>query len=205
MEYRDQLILTGEINDVGAYIRTNVESSYRTGLEFESGYKITEKWQLAGNVSLSRNKIRSFREYVDNYDNYDTNGNMIQTVIVHNNTDIAFSPNLIGSLTVSYRPLKDLEIALINKYVGKQYLDNTSSESRSIAAYHVANLRMGYTIRTKGSCVIELGLLANNLLDRSFQNNGYTWGYISGGQRITENFYYPQAGRNFLFRLSMKI
>ena len=204
MEYKDQLILTGEINDVGAYIRTNVESSYRTGLEFESGYKITEKWQLAGNVSLSRNNIRSFREYVDNYDNYDTNGNMIQTVIVHNNTDIAFSPNLIGSLTVSYRPLKDLEIALINKYVGKQYLDNTSSESRSIAAYHVANIRMGYTIRTKGSCVIELGLLANNLLDRSFQNNGYTWGYISGGQRITENFYYPQAGRNFLLRLAIR-
>jgi iron complex outermembrane receptor protein len=173
-------------------------------LEFESGYKITEKWQLAGNVSISRNKIRSFREYIDNYDNYDANGNMIQTVIVHNNTDIAFSPNFIGSLTVSYRPLKDLEIALINKYVGKQYLDNTTSESRSIAAYHVTNIRMGYTIRTKGSCVIELGLLANNLLNQSFQNNGYTWGYISGGQRITENFYYPQAGRNFLLRLAIR-
>lgn len=204
MEYKDQLILTGEINDVGAYIRTNVESSYRTGIELESGYKIAQRWQLAGNISLSRNKIRSFREYVDNYDNYDTEGNMVQTVIAHRNTDIAFSPNFIGSLTLSYRPLKDLDFMLINKYVGQQFLDNTSNESRSIAAYHVANFRVGYTIRTKGSCAIELGVLVNNLLDRSFQNNGYTWGYISGGQRITENFYYPQAGRNFLLRLAIR-
>ncbi len=205
MEYKDQLILTGEINDVGAYIRTNVESSYRTGLELESGYKITQKWQLAGNITLSRNKIRSFNEFVDNYDNYDAEGNMIQTVVAHRNTDIAFSPNLIGSITFSYRLLKDLELALINKYVGRQYLDNTSSESRAISAYHLANFRMGYTIRTKGSCAVEIGLLVNNLLDHSFQNNGYTWGYIFGGQRISENFYYPQAGRNFLLRVAVKL
>jgi iron complex outermembrane receptor protein len=198
MEYTDQLILTGEINDVGAYIRTNVKSSYRTGLEMEFGLKLSEKWNTSGNLTFSRNKIRSFKEYVDNYDNN------VQTVIEHRLTDIAFSPNIIGSLTLSYRPLKDFEISLMNKYVGKQYLDNTSNNTRKIDAYYVSNLRLGYTLPIKGSSRIEFGLLVNNLLNEFFQNNGYTWGYVSGGQRVTENFYYPQAGRNYLLRIALR-
>jgi iron complex outermembrane receptor protein len=204
MEYKDQLILTGEINDVGAYVRTNVESSYRTGVELESGYLISEKWKVVGNISLSKNKIREFKEFVDNYDNYDQNGNMIQTVIEHKNTDIAFSPGVIASLTLTYKPLRDLELNFANKYVGAQFLDNTSNDSKAINAYLVSHARIGYTIRTKGTCLIDLGLLVNNLFDTSFQNNGYTWGYIYGGQRITENYYYPQAGRNYMLRLAVR-
>jgi iron complex outermembrane receptor protein len=204
MEYKDQLILTGEINDVGAYVRTNVESSFRAGIEIESGYRITEKWKVVGNLSLSKNKIREFREFVDNYDNYDANGNMVQTVIEHKNTDIAFSPGLIASMTITCKPLRDLEINLVNKYVGSQFLDNTSNAFRAIDAYFVSNVRLGYTIRTKGTCTMDIGLLVNNLFDRSFQNNGYTWGYIYGGQRVTENYFYPQAGRNYMLRFSVR-
>lgn len=204
MDYRNQLILTGEINDVGNYIRTNVNNSYRMGLEIETGYMITKKWSLAGNLTLSQNKIKEFNEYIDNYDNYDTNGNMIQTIVKHTNTDIAFSPNVIGSIGISYLPLKNLELNLLNKFVGKQYLDNTSNESKKLDAYSISNLMINYRIKCKGVDEIKIGFVLNNLLNHHYENNGYTWGYIYGGQRITENFYYPQAGRNFLLRLAIK-
>jgi iron complex outermembrane receptor protein len=165
---------------------------------------ITKKWSLAANLTLSKNKIKEFNEYIDNYDNYDANGNMIQTVVKHTNTDIAFSPNIIGSLGLGYQPFKGLEINLLNKYVGKQYLDNTSNEYRKLNAYSLSNLMVSYTIKTKSSTEFKLGLAVNNLLNHHYENNGYTWGYIYGGQRITENFYYPQAGRNFLLRGSIR-
>jgi iron complex outermembrane receptor protein len=92
MNYKNQLILTGEINDVGAYNRTNVAKSYRMGIELEAGYLLMKNLSLTGNVSISANKIHAFNEYLDNYDNYDSNGNMIQTVIAHTNSDIAFAP-----------------------------------------------------------------------------------------------------------------
>ena len=204
MNYNNQLILTGEINDVGNYIRTNVAKSYRSGLEVESGYMLTKKWSITINLTLSQNKIKEFNEYIDNYDNYDANGNMIQTVVKHTNTDIAFSPSIIGSVGIGYQPIKGLEINLLNKYVGKQYLDNTSSDNRKLNAYSLSNLMISYTIKTKGTSELKFGIAANNILNHHYENNGYTWGYIYGGQRITENFFYPQAGRNYLLRLALK-
>jgi iron complex outermembrane receptor protein len=205
MNYKDQLILTGEINDVGAYNRTNVTKSFRTGIEMEGGYMIMKQLSVSGNLTLSMNKIVAFKEYVDNYDNYDSEGNMIQDIIEHSNTDIAFSPNAIATLGLNYQPLKGLEIGLLSKYVGQQYLDNTSNISRKLDAYYITNLNVNYTFSKFGFKEISLGLLVNNLFDHEYENNGYTWGYIYGGQRITENYYYPQAGRNLLVRLTFKI
>ncbi|MCE2743942.1 MAG: TonB-dependent receptor [Fluviicola sp.] len=205
MNYKDQLILTGQINDVGAYNRANVAKSYRTGIELEAGYMLLKKLSVTGNVTLSMNKIKEFNEYVDNYDNYDVDGNMIQTVITHKNTDIAFSPATIASLGLIYEPIKNLDITLQSKYVGNQYLDNTSNESKKLNAYYTSNLTVNYTIKTWGFREIKIGVLANNLFNYLYENNGYTWGYIAGGKRITENYYYPQAGRNFLVRLTLKM
>ncbi len=205
MNYKDQLILTGEINDVGAYNRTNVSKSFRTGIEIEGGYMILKQLSVSGNLTLSMNKIVAFNEYVDNYDNYDSEGNMIQDIIEHSNTDIAFSPNAIAALGLSYMPLKGLEINLLSKYVGQQYLDNTSNDSRKLDDYYITNLNVNYTFTKFGFKEVSLGLLVNNIFDHEYENNGYTWGYIYGGQRITENFYYPQAGRNLLVRLTLKI
>jgi iron complex outermembrane receptor protein len=204
MNYTNQLILTGEINDVGNYVRTNVAKSYRSGLEIESGYMLTKKWSVTANLTLSQNKIKEFNEFIDNYDNYDANGNMIQTVVNHTNTDIAFSPNIIASLGLGYQPIKGLDINLLNKYVGKQYLDNTSSENRKLNAYAISNVQVSYTLIMKNATELKFGLAVNNLLNHYYENNGYTWGYIAGGLRITENFYYPQAGRNYLLRLAIK-
>jgi iron complex outermembrane receptor protein len=199
MAYKDQLILTGEINDVGAYNRINVDKSSRMGVEVEAGYMLLKNLSFSGNITLSQNKIATFNEYIDNYD---LGG---QDVIVHENTDIAFSPNVISAVGILYEPIKNLELNLLGKYVGKQFLDNTSSENRKLDAYYTANMGISYTISNKGFKEIKIGVLANNLLDFSYSSNGYSWGYISGGQRIIENFYYPQAGRNLLVRLTLKM
>ncbi len=205
MNYKNQLILTGEINDVGAYNRTNVAESYRMGFELEAGYMLLKNISITGNITLSSNKIKKFNEYVDNYDNYDSNGNMIQDVISHTNTDIAFSPSVISSFGINYEPVKNLEINLLSKYVGKQYLDNTSNEARKLDAYFTSNLTLNYIIKTWGFKEIQIGVLCNNLFNAFYENNGYTFGYIAGGKKITENYYYPQAGRNFLVRLTLKM
>jgi iron complex outermembrane receptor protein len=199
MAYKNQLILTGEINDVGAYNRINVDKSSRMGVEVEVGYMLLKNLSFSGNITLNQNKIATFNEYIDNYDLGE------QDVIVHENTDIAFSPNVISAVGILYEPIKNLELNLLGKYVGKQFLDNTSSENRKLDAYYTANMGISYTIYDKGFKEIKIGVLANNLLDFSYSSNGYSWGYISSGQRIIENFYYPQAGRNFLVRLTLKM
>lgn len=198
MYYNNQLILTGQINDVGGYTRTNVDKSYRLGLELEAGYRIIQKLNVTGNLALSQNKIAKFNEYVDNYD---VGG---QDTLVHTNTDLAFSPNVIASAGIAYEAFKGFEINLLGKYVGDQFLDNTSSDTRKIDSYFISNLQLSYTIKNKLFEEIRIGLAVNNLFNKMYQNNGYTWGYIYGGERTVENFYYPQAGRNFLTRLTIK-
>jgi iron complex outermembrane receptor protein len=205
MLYKNQLILTGEINDVGAYSRVNVPNSYRIGLELDGGYMLLKNLSVTANLTLSQNKIKEFNEYVDNYDNYDANGNMIQDVIAHKNTDIAFSPNIIAAAGLSYEPIKGLDITLTFKHVGKQYLDNTSSDNRKMDAYSTTNAMMSYTLAKWGLREIKLAAQVNNIFNIRYSNNGYTWGYIAGGTRIIENFYFPQAGTNFMLRLSLKI
>ncbi|MDX1651188.1 MAG: TonB-dependent receptor [Brumimicrobium sp.] len=203
MDYQNQLVLTGEINDVGGYTRTNVENSYRMGVEFEGGYQILKNLGLTGNLALSQNKIENFTEYVDAYD---ASFNYIgQEAINHGTTDLAFSPSVIGGVNINYEPIKDLQISLLNKYVGKQYLDNTSNESRALDPYYIAHLNISYTIRDILFKEIVIGLRANNIFDEMYENNGYTFSYLVAGERTQENFYYPQAGRHYWIRLLLKL
>ncbi len=199
MLYNNQLVLTGQINDVGDYTRTNVEKSYRAGIELEVGYRIIKKLSITGNITLSANKINEFNEYVDNYDTG------VQTVYEHKNTDLSFSPNSIASAALNYDPIKNMSISFIGKHVGDQFLDNTSTQSRKLNAYTTFNLQMQYTIKDVLFKEITLGLMVNNLFNELYENNGYTWGYIYGGERTVENFYYPQAERNFMLRVLLKL
>ena len=201
MMYDNQLVLTGQINDVGGYTRTNVEDSYRAGIELDAGYRILKNLSIAGNLSLSNNKIAVFTEYVDNYDG----ATFTQDEIQHENTDLAFTPNIISSLAIDYQPIEGLEIGVTSKFVGEQFLDNTSSQDRKIDAYNFSNFRISYTIKDVVFKEMTFGIQVNNMFDQLFENNGYTFGYIAGGQRTTENFYYPQAGRNFMTRLTIKL
>lgn len=199
MDYTNQLVLTGQINDVGDYTRTNVDKSYRAGIELEAGYRIVKQLSITGNVTLSENKIKEFNEYVDNYDTY------VQTVYEHKNTDLSFSPNIIASAGINYEPIKNMSINFIGKHVGEQFLDNTSTDTRKLNAYTTFNLQAQYTIKDVVFKEITLGVMVNNLFNELYENNGYTWGYIYGGKRTVENFYYPQAGRNFMVRVLFKL
>ncbi len=199
MLYSNQLVLTGQINDVGDYTRTNVDKSYRAGIEIEAGYRLFKKLSITGNVTLSSNKIIEFTEYVDNYD---LGG---QTEIGHTNTDLAFSPNIIAAAGLQYEPINNLSIRILGKHVGDQFLDNTSTQTRKLNAYTTFNLQLKYTVKDFLCKEMTFGLMVDNIFNESYENNGYTWGYIAGGERVVENFYYPQAGRNFMARILLKL
>ncbi len=198
MQYKDQLVLTGEINDVGAYTRTNIAKSYRAGVEIIAGAEIAPWLNAAGNVSVSKNKVIDFTEYIDDYDNGG------QQTKQYSSTDIAFSPNIIAGATISFIPLKNAELSFISKYVGKQYLDNTQNETRKLNAFYTQDARFIYTI-TKG-CLKELNIIlqANNLFNKLYEPNGYTFSYYYGGSLTTENYYFPMAGTNFMVGVNLK-
>jgi iron complex outermembrane receptor protein len=193
MNYQDQLVLTGAVNSTGDAIRTNVESSYRLGVETMLNIQISKRLVWSGNVTLSQNRIQNFKERMTDYDTYD------QIVINHGNTDIAYSPSVIYGSTFTYT-IGALEASLLRKYVGKQYLDNTSDDARSLAAYNTHDIRLKYTLK-KGPVFT---LLLNNVMNEQYSSNGYTYSYRYGGATTTENFYYPQAGFNFLLGASIR-
>jgi len=197
MHYRDQLVLTGQVNDVGNAIRINVPVSYRAGIEWQGSMQVGNHWVLGGNATFSQNKIRNFSETIVSYDETPTQVNSLT------DTDISFSPNVIAGGQMSYLPAKNIEITWMPKYVGRQFLDNTSSASRQIDAFFVNDVRMNWTVKSKIAKEITFSLLVNNVLNHVYEANGYTYSYIAGGV-ITENFLYPQAGRNFLAAVRLK-
>lgn len=202
MNYKNQLVPTGELNDVGALIRTNVDESYRTGIELEGLVRLSSKFLWNANLTVSQNKIKDFNEvlydYGDNFDEYN------EVVTTYSNTDIAFSPNVIAGSVLMYSPLKGFELGLLTKYVGKQYLDNTSNDSRKIAAYLTNDIRMSYNWRPSFMREISLSLLANNIFNTMYSSNGYTYGYLGGATEYRQNYYYPQAGRNYMVMLALR-
>ncbi|WP_373493206.1 TonB-dependent receptor domain-containing protein, partial [Aquiflexum sp.] len=200
MNYRDQLVLTGQLNDVGAYIRENVANSFRAGIELDGAYRVSDKWTFGGNLTLSRNKIAEFTEYIDDY----AAAEFRQEVIVHTDTDIAFSPNVIGAAIIDFRPFKNFEISLLNKYVGDQFMDNTQNDNRKLNAFFTNDIRLNYSLRPRFVKNLEFTVLINNIFNQMYEPNGYTFSYFlagegaTGRELVTENFYYPQAGTNFL-------
>jgi iron complex outermembrane recepter protein len=197
MQYNNQLVLTGKVNDVGNYTRTNVKNSFRRGIEVEANWAISTKFQYNLNFTVSQNRIKDFQDFTDDYDSGEQKETKFAT------TDIAFSPNIIAGSQLSYIIAKGFTFTLLSKYVGKQYLDNTSNEERKLKRYSTLDMRLAYEWKTKvGEFVFSC--LINNILSTKYESNGYTWGYWSGGTRTTENFYYPQAGRNFLIGIGLK-
>lgn len=192
MNYRNQLVLSGQINDVGAYNRVNVPNSYRAGIELELGTVLTRQLRWNANATFSQNKVRSFTEYLDNFDTGD------QRSVAHANTDISFSPNVIAGSQLMYTPVKGLELSLLSKYVGKQYLDNTQNESRKLNPYFVNDIRLIYSLKPKFAEALEFTLLLNNVFSELYESNGYTYAYVSEGRVQADNWYFPQAPRNFL-------
>lgn len=196
MLYKDQLVVTGAVNDVGGAVRVNVDDSYRFGLELAGTYRFTDKLLWSPNLAFSQNKIKEFEEVIVDFDNGGLQINAFE------NTDIAFSPNIVFGSRLSYVLTQNLVANLQSKFVGQQYLDNTSNENRSLDPYFVNDIILSYRISSEFIPNAELKLAVNNVLNTQYESNGYTFSYIAGGL-ITENFYYPQAGINFLLGASV--
>jgi iron complex outermembrane receptor protein len=194
MNYQDQLVLTGAVNSTGDAIRTNVPSSYRLGVEASLNIQLTSVLSWQANATLSQNRMQDFTEKLVEYTDYSI------VSIKHGETEIAYSPSVISGSTLTYSKGK-VEGALLTKYVGKQYLDNTSNDARALPSYLTQDIRLGYTLTKK----IRLTLLLNNVLNTLYTSNGYTYSYLYEGAITTENFHYPQAGFNFLMGLSIRL
>lgn len=201
MYYRDQLVLTGALNDVGASLRTNVDESYRAGIELEASTKIGNVLSLQANLALSQNKITQFNEILYNYTDVD-----VETIVnTFDDVDIAFSPSAIAWAEAKVHILESLDITIEGKYVGQQYLDNTQNEEKALPAYVVSNASVGFSPVINGFKNVDLRLHVNNLLNSLYSANGYTYSYGVSDFFITENFYYPQAERNFMLTATFKI
>jgi iron complex outermembrane recepter protein len=197
MNYKNQLVITGAINDVGEAIRTNVPKSYRAGVELEAAYVFSKKIRLNLNTTISKNKIEKFTELIPDYEgNYKVNK--------FTKSDIAMSPNLIIGSQMVYKPINKLEFCVSSKHVGKQYLDNTSSENKKLNAYFTNDFRANYTFKIKNITVVNLGATVYNFLNEQYESNGYTFSYLYDSKVYYENYYYPQAGRNFMLSANLK-
>ena len=197
MSYKDQLVLTGKINDVGAYTRTNIPNSYRAGVELFGNAVLSKIFSLVGNITFSKNKVKDFTEY---YDDYDNGG---QGSKFYKNADISFSPNIISSLSLNIVPAKSLLLTLTGKYVGDQYLDNTSNNNRRLKDYYTQDVKATYTIKGKSNSEVNFFAQAINIFSKKYEPNGYTYSYVTGGKLTTENFYYPMATANFVFGVNI--
>ncbi|WP_223609047.1 TonB-dependent receptor [Chryseobacterium sp. OSA05B] len=184
MYYLNQLVLNGQLNNVGAFIRTNSGKSYRRGIEIGALAKLSRQWELTGNVSLSQNKNLDFNI---------KNKGVLQNL---GDTEISFSPNVIANLGLKFNPNKNFQFALMNQYVGKQYLDNTGDQNLQLKDYFLTDFNAQYHF-TIANNDIALKLLVNNLFNKKYVNNGAVY---SG-----DPYYFSQAGTNFMFGISWKI
>lgn len=199
MLYKDQLVLSGRVNDVGAYTRTNVAESYRAGAELSFVVRPVEQFTWRGNFTYSLNQIPEFIEFIDNLDS------LRQDSIIHTNTDIGFSPSIVAANQFTLEPIEGLAFHLITKFVGEQFLDNTSNSARAIDPYFTADFRINYDFTGwKGIDKLSLVAAVYNLLSQEYSSNGYTFSYISGGQTATENYFYPQAPLHWMLGASIR-
>ncbi|MCC7466556.1 MAG: TonB-dependent receptor plug domain-containing protein [Saprospiraceae bacterium] len=216
MYYRNQLALDGRINDVGAYIRTNVPVSCRAGLELEAGGKWGKRLTWAGSASFSQNKIKEFREYVDNWDDGS------QAERIHRNTDLAFSPSVVARAEAGWIWWEKhngtgkgglFSSSMVAKYVSRQFLDNTSNLSTSLPQYLVCDLRLNLALDRWIGKQINLIFSVNNFFDERFESNGWAYRFTSVGydprpddpyaRLEQDNTYhlagfFPQAGRHWM-------
>ena len=198
MKYKDQLVATGALNDVGSPVFENSGKSYRLGLEIESSIKVTEKVMIQPNVTLSTNKNEDF---------YFQRDGVLTNL---GNTNIAYSPNLVVGNNITLTPIKSLQISFLTKFVGEQYMGNIDAKKSVLPDYTTSDLNITYEWKiNKGIKSIVFSGLINNIFDRTYESNGYFYTYDdtwSGPSTTTieGTGYYPQAGINFLAGMNLK-
>ncbi|SDB84308.1 TonB-dependent receptor [Williamwhitmania taraxaci] len=204
MDYKNQLVNTGKLNEVGYPLMTNVAKSYRAGIEVEASYSPKSWLVLSGNLALTRNRITDFVEYVDLNDDQNGWNPVGQRVNYLGETNISFSPEIVSGGSIMVEPLKNLRVTLLGKQVGKQYIDNSSSNLRKINGYAVLDSRLEYRLGLDKSTV-TMALMVNNILDREYLVNGWVYRaqFADGSADYIDDGYFPQAGRNVSVRLTL--
>lgn len=203
MYYKDQLINTGELNNVGSAIMVNTPKSYRKGIEITMAAKFDKVLDLSGNLAISRNKINNFTEYVAVYDeSWNPQGTK---VIDHGKSDIAYSPNVVANIIAKLHVTKDLDIDWTKQYVGKQYIDNTSSNDRVIDAYSFTNVKASYRLNIPHTKKSIIWAQVNNLFDQKYSSNAWVYSYYENDKRMDSIGLFPQAGINWTIGLSLSL
>ena len=194
MNYKNQLVLTGALDNSGEYLRENIDKSYRLGIEVDANLNISENWILNSNIAISENKINEL--IIDRDGGLNNFGK----------TNIAFSPSFISGNSVTYKPNQNLQLALLGKYVSSQYLSNTDTEASKIDGYFVSDFNAMYELKMNNifKSIVFKGLV-NNLFSVEYVDRGYTYlNTWSGPTAIEEQGYYPQATINFLIGVTLK-
>ncbi|MGC9331761.1 MAG: TonB-dependent receptor [Bacteroidales bacterium] len=198
MVYEDQLVPTGEKSAVGYDIMTNVDDSYRAGIELMAGVKISDRLDWNANLTLSKNVINNFTFWAwyttvqdgDIVSNYEPRS--------VDETAIAFSPSIVGASALRFHVFDGFDVSLNSKYVGKQYFDNLQSDQRSIDPYFINDIELSYNINTKLIPEIDLKLQVNNVMNVQYINNAYGGVWYEFGHEKSWAYYFPQAGIHFM-------
>ncbi|MDA9067339.1 TonB-dependent receptor [Flavobacteriaceae bacterium] len=200
MQYKDQLVLTGSIDDVGTPVRENSGESYRMGIEVETVFNLSDKISILANSAFSDNKNKNFVTSL--------NGELVNL----GKTNISFSPEIVSSLNLLYSPKENMEFSILNKYVGEQYMSNTDSVFSKLDAYSVLDFNFNYNFKnTFFFSEIVLSAIVSNLFGTEFVSNGYyytyddTWSDPNSVTTIEGTGYYPQATRNYLLGFKFKL
>lgn len=201
MFYKDQLVPTGELSNVGYPIMTNVDKSYRIGAELIAGFVPADFISWNFNLTLSRNKIRDFVEHYVDYNTTDWSSVYRKKNL--GNVDIAYSPSVTGTSDLAVKPVSFADIHLITKYVGRQYFDNTMSSQRQMEPYIVNNFIIAFTPRFRNIRKVDIQANVNNIFNTKYENNAYGGNWYEDGREKTWAYYFPQAGINFMFKLGL--
>ena len=200
MQYKDQLVLTGSIDDVGTPVRENSGESYRMGLEVETVFNLSDKISILANSAFSDNKNKNFITSL--------NGELVNL----GKTNISFSPEIVSSVNLLYSPKENMEFSILNKYVGEQYMSNTDSVFSKLDAYSVLDFNFNYNFKnTFFFSEIVLSAIVSNLFGTEYVSNGYyytyddTWSDPNSVTTIEGTGYYPQATRNYLLGFKFKL
>jgi len=198
MYYKDQLVATGKLNDVGYKLMSNVDKSYRAGVELSLGYRPVHKLQLDANATVSRNRVVDYTAWYETYDNSTDWGSANQLSEHFDEAKLPFSPELIAAFSVTWKPINNFCLIYTKKYVGEQYITNTQNDNLKLAAYMTANLSLVYDFTIKGVNT-RIGLYVTNLADQVYSCNawGYEAHFANGDETYTEMGLYPVAPRNY--------
>ena len=196
MEYKNQLVLTGELNDVGNNIYKNVPNSARRGIELQIDAKLGHGFSGGGNLNLSKNEIRRIEDVATVFDE-DYNFLEAKT-LTFTRTPLAYSPSVVANARFGYAIGTILELEVLGRYISSQYLDNTGNDDRKLAAYSTADFRLAYSPPLSWAKQLRFTLLLQNLASTKYSNNGYTYYNLvqeanGASRQDSYNFYFPQA------------